>query len=125
MKIDEIGLVNWPKSWACVSEDIVYGREIVRIFKPFLSHLIESDLLDKTIKKHIDNLWLLGGHLIKVVNLYNKDRGKHPIFLLTECVDSFYGPRIRDLSEQQQNSFDSTCRKLYKYIVVNRKRYGL
>ena len=35
---------------------------------PFLVHLTESGLSKKTIQNHVDNLWLLGGEIIRDVN---------------------------------------------------------
>ena len=32
---------------------------------PFLEELVASDLSPKTIEKHVDNLWALGGQIIR------------------------------------------------------------
>jgi hypothetical protein len=31
----------------------------------FLEHLVSSDLSPKTIQKHVDNMWVLGGEIIR------------------------------------------------------------
>jgi hypothetical protein len=35
------------------------------LFRPFLEHLAASSLSPKTIQKHIDNMWALGGEFIR------------------------------------------------------------
>ena len=44
--------------------DLSPGQQVVEYFKPFLRHLLRSDLSRKTLHQHRDNLWLLGGELI-------------------------------------------------------------
>ena len=39
--------------------------------------------------------------------------------LLATYIDSIDGPLIHDFSKEEQNSFDSTCRKFYKRLVEN------
>src|SRR5216683_6847987 len=34
-------------------------------FRPFIEHLATSSLSPKTIRKHVDNLWMLGGEIIR------------------------------------------------------------
>ena len=40
------------------------GQQMVECFKPFLRHLLDLNLSAKTLRKHRDNLWLLGGEII-------------------------------------------------------------
>lgn len=117
MDINEIN--KWPKSWAGTDEDIEYGRKIIKLMKPFIKELLNSSYLSRTVKEHIDNLWLLGGHIIEHINYHEEEREKDPCLLLTRFIDSFDWPHISDLSENAQNSFDRTCRKFYKYLVQN------
>ena len=46
------------------ARDLPPGQQMVECFKPFLRHLLSSNLSAKTLRKHRDNLWLLGGELI-------------------------------------------------------------
>ena len=71
----------------------------------------------KTIKNHIDNLWALGGYVIKEINGDKNKMYLAPYLLLTRCIDSMDGPLIQDFSESEQKNFDRTCRKFYKYLV--------
>lgn len=88
----------------------------MKLMKPFVKELLNSSYSSKTIKEHIDNLWLLGGYIIKHINYHEEYRKRDHLFLLTRFIDSFDGPNISDLSEYKQKSFDRTCRKYYKYL---------
>ena len=46
-------------------KDLVPGEKMVAYFRPFLEHLIHLGLSKKTIRKHVDNLWVLGGEMIR------------------------------------------------------------
>jgi len=117
---NDISEINkWPVSWAGTDDDVEYGRRIMELMKPFVRDLLNSSYSSKKIKEHIDNLWLLGGHIIKHINYHEENGKQDPFFLLTGFIDSFDGPNINDLSEYEQKSFDRTCRKYYKYLVQN------
>lgn len=107
---------DWPHRWMGVKEDLAYGKKLLEEFRPFAEYLSSSGLSDKTIKKHLTNLWLLGGELIRKVSddeEYNIPSRK----LLSDSIDSYGGPYCRHLhSEDEEKSFDSTCKKLYKYL---------
>lgn len=49
-------------------EDLPAGRKLVAYFMPFHIHLTESGLSKRTIQNHVDNIWLLGGEIIRDVN---------------------------------------------------------
>jgi hypothetical protein len=59
------GLNSWPRSWMGEEKDIPPGEMLVACFRPFLDALAASDLSPKTIQKHVDNLWALGGEIIR------------------------------------------------------------
>ena len=42
-------------------KDLPPGERLVVLFRPFLESLAASDLSPKTIQKHVDNVWILGG----------------------------------------------------------------
>ena len=111
---------NWPDSWKMYDEDIEYGKEIILLMKPFIEELSKL-YSSKTLKTHIDNLWVLGGYTIEHINEYEKYRDTKPILLLTTFIDSCDGPTIHDLSKKEQISFDCTCRKFYKYLAEKRR----
>ena len=107
---------EWPERWKGFDKDVPYGEEIIQIYKPFLDELL-SRLSLKTVKRHLDNLWLLGGELIREINMNPKLRKKAPMDLLLDNVDETGGPYCRHLdSEEQMRAYDATCRKLSKFL---------
>src|SRR6202140_4279670 len=61
-------LDTWPRSWMGSEKDLPLGEALLACFRPFIAHLASSSLSRKTIQKHIDNLWLLGGEIIRDLN---------------------------------------------------------
>jgi hypothetical protein len=100
--------------WA---KDLPPGERLVACFRPFLEHLVSSDLSAKTIQKHVDNLWVLGGEIIRD---FNEDPSlrKLPVDrLLQDAVDADGGPLMHNGSEEEQRFFDSTCRRLHRFLT--------
>jgi hypothetical protein len=60
------------------ARDLAPGRQVVEIFRPFLRHLLGLKLSGKTLRKHRDNLWLLGGEIISGLHK-NPRRRKWPM----------------------------------------------
>jgi hypothetical protein len=110
-------LADWPASWRIEERDVARGQRIVEYFKPFLLHLLSLSLSKKTLHKHRDNLWLLGGEIIGEISNTPKLR-KRPIEqLLFSVLDEEGGPLLsHHESEQEQRSFDSTCRKFHRFL---------
>src|SRR6202035_5091531 len=61
-------LDTWPRSWMGLEKDLPPGEQLVACFRPFIEHLASSSLSPKTIRQHVDNLWLLGGEIIRDLN---------------------------------------------------------
>ena len=76
-------LDQWPRSWAYKARDIPYGLRTVECCKPFLREMLARSLSRKTLRQHLDNIWILGG------------------------------------SPKPSNSFDATCRKLFRFFTVS------
>jgi hypothetical protein len=99
-------------------KDLPPGEQLVRCFRPFLEYLAASDLAPKTIQKHVDNLWVLGGEIIRDLNETPSLRKASVHWLLSEAVSEDGGPLIHHGdSEEQQRSFDATCRKLHRFLA--------
>ncbi len=110
---------DWPKRWMGLPENLPYGGKIVSIFRPFAEDLLSKGYRDKTVKKHIDNLWLLGGELIRMVDMDPELRNKEALVLLRENIGTYGGPYCRHLdTDEEFKSFDSTCRKLFKFLQL-------
>ena len=99
-----------------VPEDLVPGQEIVACFRPFLEQLIQSSLARRTIRRHVDNLWILGGEIIRDLN-QDPSLRKWPVEdLVFEGVeDGGLLPYHHD-SEEDLRSFESTCRKFRRFL---------
>ena len=98
-------------------EDLPPGEKLVACFRPFVEHLACSDLSHKTIQKHVDNLWALGGEIIRYLHEDPPLRRKHIEQILDERIDEEGGPLVYayESEEALQRSLDSTCRKLYRF----------
>jgi hypothetical protein len=100
-----------------LEKDLPAGEKLVACFRPFLEHLVSSDLSPKTIQKHVDNMWALGGEIIRDLNETPSLRKKPIEQTLVNLIHDEGGPLIHGVdSEEQQRSFDSTCRKLYRFL---------
>ena len=109
-------LDNWPRSWMGLEKDLPPGEQLVACFRPFIEHLAASSLSPKTIRRHVDNLWLLGGEIIRDLN-YDPSQRKVAVHkLLRDAIGADGGPLIYNGSEEAQYSLDSTCRKLHRFL---------
>src|SRR6266436_7778021 len=110
-------LDNWPRSWMGLEKDLPPGEQLLACFRPFIEHLASSSLSRKTIRKHVDNLWILGGEIIRDLNETPSLRKKNVEHILIDVIDDEGGPLIHNCdSEEQQRSFDSTCRKFRRFL---------
>lgn len=99
-------------------EDIPPGVKIVACFRPFLQHLIQLPLSRKTVCKHVNNLWVLGGEIIRDLHETPSLR-KRPIEdLVFETVEEDGPLPYGCSSEQELRSFESTCRKLRRFLEL-------
>ncbi|MBN2670686.1 MAG: hypothetical protein JXX29_03390 [Deltaproteobacteria bacterium] len=107
----------WPQSWAGTKDDIPFGEGLVAEMKPFVIQLHSLVLSDKTIRRHLDNLWVIGGEIIREINYYPKQAKKSPQQLLCETIANGEAPFIQDFSESEQRALDATAKKLQKYLL--------
>jgi hypothetical protein len=118
MTVEEIcpEFPEWPRHWKGVQADEVYGQELLAVMRPFVDRLVASGLSKNTIRRHLDNLWLLGGEIIRAVNTAGSYRVS-PREELLKAIGPDGGPSCRHLDTQAaQRSFDATCRQLYAYM---------
>ena len=110
-------LHDWPRSWHVEPADIAVGKQIVQLLAPFLLHLLDQGLAKATVSRHRDNLWTLGGELIR--RRYDNDE------LARQAVEDAIGQLIgRDggplmwpsITEAEQGSLDATCHKLDRFM---------
>jgi hypothetical protein len=99
-----------------LEKDLPAGEQLLALLRPFLEYLAASDLSAKTIQKHVDNVWVLGGEFIR--DLHNDPPlRKRPVESVLLRMIEYGGPLIYHGGEDQQRSFDSTCRKLRRFLT--------
>ena len=109
-------LNGWPRSWMGLEKDLPPGEHLVTLFRPFLEHLAASNLSPKTIQKHVDHMWVLGGEFIR--DLHNDPSlRKKPVDRILFRMIEYGGPLLYHGGEDQQRSFDSTCRKVHQFLT--------
>lgn len=114
------GFEDWPNRWMGLAEDLDYGQGLLDAMRPFAQAMLDSNLTPKTIRAHMDNLWLLGGQIIREVSLYN-EYDTPPREKLREAVDAEGGPLCKHLqTEAEERAFDRTCRRLHKFLEAGR-----
>jgi hypothetical protein len=71
------------------------------LFRPFLEHLAASNLSPKTIQKHVDNMWALGGEFIR--DLHNDPPlRRRPVDQVIFKIIEYGGPLLYHGGEDQQ-----------------------
>jgi hypothetical protein len=80
--------------------------------------LVVSDLSPKTIQRHVDNLWALGGKIIRDLNEDPSLSRKSIEQILDDRIDEEGGPLVFALQSEKplQRSLNSTCRKLHCFL---------
>lgn len=115
-------LESWPQRWRGDDTDIAPGKRIVECFTPFLLHLLGQGLAARTLQRHRDHLWMLGGEIIRRLHEEPVLRRKSMKTVILQLTDDECGPLIWPrITEQQQDSFDATCRKLYQFLTAGSK----
>ena len=110
-------LDEWPDSWMIDQQDRAMGKSIVTVLTPFIEHLINQGLTKRTVKRHVYNLWALGGEIITEINWDESLRKQSAKILMSNAIDEEGGPLLGNpLDPDDQKHFDSTCRKLYKFL---------
>ena len=101
-----------------LEKDLPPGEKLVACFRPFLEALAASDLSPKAIQKHVDNLWSLGGEIIRNLNETPSLRRQSIQQILADRIDDEGGPLVYALESEEslQRSLDSTCRKLHHFL---------
>lgn len=92
--------------------------------RPFISALLAEESTDRTVQKHLGNLWLLGGEIIRDVSMSEEYDEISPADKLKDSISPDEGPLCRHItSAAEQRSFDATCGKLCRFLE-NPKKTG-
>src|SRR6202161_3123320 len=110
-------LDTWPRSWMGLEKDLPPGEQLVACFRPFIEHLASSSLSPKTIRQHVDNLWLLGGEIIRDLNYDPSLRKMAADRLLRNVIHENGGPLIYNGSEEGQRSLAQPCLRLHRSLT--------
>ena len=113
-------LDRWPGSWAYEARDIPHGLRIVECFKPFLRELLARSLSRPTLRRHRDNIWVLGGEVIRRLQMDSNLRRQPIQQVVRDLIGDDGGPLLsHGQSEAEQRSFDATCRKLFRFLTAS------
>jgi hypothetical protein len=110
-------LASWPRSWMGLEKDLPPGESLVLCFRPFIEHLASKGLSKSTIRQHVDNLWAVGGEIIRDLHYDPSLRKKAADQLLRSAVHQYGGPAVHNASDEQQRSVDATCRQLHRFLT--------
>ena len=100
-----------------LEKDLPPGEALIVCFQPFIEHVASTGLSPKTIRQHVDNLWTLGGEIIRHLHYDPSLRNKTADQLLRNAIHAYGGPVVHNGSEEQQRSVDSTCRKFHRFLT--------
>ena len=107
---------DWPQSWMGTKQDLAIGLSIVGLMKPFVIALSKSGLKAKTISNHLNNLWVIGGEIIREINYHPELMKKSALQLLQESIMGDQATLVSDFTEGEQSKLDATARKLRKHL---------
>jgi hypothetical protein len=104
---------RWPSSWE-IDGDRAAGEALVAALTPFVHHLYETGVATTTLRRHLNNLWALGG---EVIRRQHEDEDADGVPPLVEIVDEEGGPLLHCMDEDEQRPFDATCRALHRFLT--------
>lgn len=104
---------RWPSSWE-IDDDRPAGEALVAALSPFVHHHYETGVATTTLRRHINNLWALGG---EVIRRRHEDEETGDVPPLVEIVDDEGGPLLHSMDEAEQRPFDATCRALHRFLT--------
>lgn len=78
-----------------LEKDLLPGKALVVCLRPFIEHLALANLSPKTIRQHVDNLWTLGGEIIRDLHYDPSRRKMAADRLLRDAVHEYGGPVVQ------------------------------
>ena len=109
---------QWPESWAGDDKDEPIGRAIVELLRPFVVHLQTQGFSRKTVRRHLDNLWAIGGEIIREINDDRTLRSRRPERLLLDAIQDGNAPLARHATDVQQAALSATARRLLQFLTT-------
>src|SRR5438128_2463633 len=81
-------------------------------------YLAQQHLSQKTFRRHVNNLWLLGGEIIRSLNLTPSEKTVPLERLVFDAVQAG-GPLLyHSNSAEELRSFESTCRRFERFLAT-------
>ncbi len=112
-------LDQWSRSWAYEPRDIPLGVRLIEYFTPFLRDLLTQQLSRTTLRRHRDNIWVLGGEVIRQLQMDSALRRMPIEQIVLGLIEEEGGPLLSHRqSEDEQRSFDATCRRLFRFLTT-------
>jgi hypothetical protein len=111
---------EWPDNWAGSAIDKPFGAGLVEEMRPFVVHLDSLRLTRRTVRNHLDNLWVIGGEIIRRLYDEPKLRKKKPRAVLLDAIDLGEAPLVCRASEEEQRGFDATAHKLLRFLTAEK-----
>ena len=112
-------LDQWSRSWAYEPRDIPTGLQLVKCFTPFLRDLLTQQLSRTTLRRHRDNIWVLGGEVIRRLQMDSALRRMPIEQIVLGLIEEEGGPLLSHRqSDDEQRSFDATCRRLFRFLTT-------
>ena len=91
---------------------------MVECFKPFLREMLARSLSRKTLRLHRDNIWVLGGEVVRRLQMDSDLRRRSIEQVVLDLIGDDGGPLLsHGQSEVEQRCFDATCRKLFRFLM--------
>ena len=107
---------RWPDVWARIDEDVPVGQGFVAEMRPFIQYLHEAGLSPKTVRRHLDNCWVIGGEIIRQFNLEPELRKMKPLQILLDAIAIGEAPLVKHADDREQLEYDATARKLLRFL---------
>lgn len=109
-------MARWPQSWAGFEADLPFGTGLVAEMRPFVLHLEALALTPKTVRRHLNNLWAIGGEIIRRLHDQPELRDHSPRAVLLEAVELGEAPLLHHAGEDEQRALDATARRLLRFL---------
>ena len=109
---------KWPKVWALGSADIIpFSKALVAQMKPFIRHLYETGLKQKTIERYLDNLWVIGCETAHRLRNEPELRETASLKSLLEDIESGES-ELQEYADAKtrRKSLETTFRRLLRFL---------
>jgi hypothetical protein len=116
---------RWPDSWKGVEEDLEFGQELVALMRPFVEALGGWEVTAKTKRRHLDNLWAIGGEIVRALYTEPDLRKMKAREVLLELIAMGEAPLIYpEITEAEQRAMDGTAKRLLAFLESTGRERG-